>query len=231
MSGIIISGLVMGYNAIRSDANQKVEAIPYEHSVRTTDAETDQEGYSDTISDYKLLLQNTEEEIRSLDFLTDQEKEQLIQAEKEAEPHYKKVQELGGKMDRIRQAIEDKNIQTLEEYEKLIAQTDTLWSKIMEKETQEAIHETDSRELIKRSSELSKEEKEQLLQTEDRLDELNLIIEKMYDEIDRATENLNKQLTEEYEKIDRIMQKNSSIQEKINQNMQIPNLGEDVILY
>ncbi|MDO5062482.1 MAG: hypothetical protein Q4D77_04840 [Peptostreptococcaceae bacterium] len=231
MTGLVVSGMVMGYSMIKSDASQKVEAIPYEDQIQTTDIKSGYITPIGRIADGSIRLPLTEDEIRSFDFLTAKEKEQLIQAEKKAAPHYKKIREIDEKIEQISQKIEDKYIKTMEEYEKLMSENDDLWIKISNKETQEAINDVDNRTLIKRATDLTEQEKQKLLKVEDRLDELNAELDKMYDEIDQATKDLNKQLDGYYAKVDEIMKKNNAIWEKLHKSAEPSSLGKDVILY
>lgn len=236
MTGLLVSGSWIGYTMVKSDATKNdttknVEVTPHYGEVQTTDAKNGRIAPIGRIFDNMLGMPRSEEEIRSLDFLTAKEKEALIKAENEAKPHYQRIDELDQKIDQISRKIEDRYQEVLNERQKLMGESDGLWIKILENRSQEEIDRLSNRELIKSSKHLTESEKQQLLKTEDRLDELDQKIDKMYQEIEQATTELNKKRDSYFDKIDQIMKKNQMIWDKIQEHIFMPDLGKDVILY
>lgn len=206
MAGVVVSGLVFG-GYMLSKKEGYVESVPYRMTkgVNYMSSSVDQE---------MLQMPSLEEEVLSFDFLTEEERQQLISDEKATIPHYEKIRELSKEVDQITEKIENKNASLLQEYDDLLLKNDELWKKLIQGKNIEDFGEDTNREIIKKST-LSEEEKKQLLENEDRFDQMDIEVNKMYDEIEKETSELNQQIENEYEKIDQILQRSDAIWEKV----------------
>ncbi|MDO4719321.1 MAG: hypothetical protein Q4A78_01535 [Peptostreptococcaceae bacterium] len=160
-----------------------------------------------------------EEYLEELDFLTEAEKKQLIEDEKEAGPFLDKAEELMREAGEKREKILSEN-PAVKEYNDLMMKNQDLWSKIWENETQEQTDMKDIREYIQASPALTEDEKKILLEAEDRLDALESEMKKANEEADKATEDLVTEARKYYEQADAVHEKSREIWDKIHGNEQ-----------
>lgn len=227
MTGILVSGLIFGGASIEGNAENSKSASEIE---LTTYGE---KNMNSIILDDMMQLPDIEEELKEYNFLTDEEKALIIQSEKEALPHYEKADKIVEEIERISEEISKRYDGTNSEYEKIFVETQNLWDKMMESwsdSSEDVFINLSNRELINRSNTITDEEKAQLLQAEDRLDELNEEFNKMYDEIDAATADLQEEVEKCYEKADEVLKKTEPVWEKIYEHIR-GSEPVDVILY
>ncbi|MDO4720031.1 MAG: hypothetical protein Q4A78_05160 [Peptostreptococcaceae bacterium] len=179
-----------------------------------------------------LKTPSIEEFIEDWDFLTEREKSRLLLDEKQAAPLYEKAEKIYKKIDEISEKIFAKHQKLFQQYDELLNRNQELWKKMVKNETVEQQKTEDSRSYIKASKVLTEKEKKKLLEVEDQLEALNKKIDKVYDEIDKATAKLAAE-AEEYEKqAEAIHEKSKSIWDKIyGQPQTEPLAPKDIITY
>lgn len=160
-----------------------------------------------------------EEYLEELDFLTEAEKKQLVEDEKEARPLLDKAEKLMKEAEEKREKILSGN-PIVKEYNDLMMQNQDLWVKMGENETEEQAGMEDSRAYIKASTVLTEEERKKLLEIEDRLDALESEMKKANEEADKATEDLVTEARKYYEQADAVHEKSREIWDKIHGNEQ-----------
>lgn len=165
-------------------------------------------------------------------FLTESEKNQLLQDEKQAAPLYEKAGKIYEKIDEISEKIFAKHQELFDRYDELLNRNQELWQKMVKNETAEQENTEDSRSYIKASKVITEEEKKILLEVEDQIDALNEKIDAIYEEIDKATAELAAE-AEEYEKqAEAIHEKSRNIWDKIyGQPQTEPLAPKDIITY
>lgn len=157
-----------------------------------------------------------EEYLAELDFLTEEEKQQLIEDEKEAKPFLDKAEELMREAGEKREKILSEN-PAVKEYNDLMMKNQDLWNKVWDNETEEQASMKDIRDYIKASPALTEDEKKTLIEAEDRLDALESDMEKANEEADKATEDLVAEAEKYYEHVNAIHEKSREIWDKIQE--------------
>ncbi|MDO5096650.1 MAG: hypothetical protein Q4D65_08820 [Peptostreptococcaceae bacterium] len=226
MAGILASGLAFGGAVIQGNAENSKSASEIEITAYNEDVDN-------MILDDMIAFPDIEEEIKGYDFLTEDEKALIIQSEKEALPHYEEAEKIFQEIEKISEPIARKYDKATAEYDRIALETQKLWDKMFEfwsNSSYEVFDNLSNRELINRSNTITEEEKAQLLQAEDRLDELNEELNKMYDEIDAATADLQAELEKCYEKADAALSKADAVWDKIYDHIGAT-MPADAILY
>lgn len=236
-AGVIVAIVAIGSSFMKgnqnsNDALEDWQITPYYRSGVGWYATTGEANPDIHIDRNMLLAPTIEEFVHEMDFLSEEEKQQLIQDDREAAIHYQEADKLSEQANAIADSIYEKHEDTFQKQQDLMNEHEDLWLKLSESATEEQLRIEDNREFIRSSKALTEEEKQTLLQQEDRLDEIDKEIEKIHDEIEQATMDLTKQIDECYQKADAIHAKSQSIWNKIyeQENISFPS-DDNILLY
>ncbi len=155
------------------------------------------------------------------DFLTDADKQQLVASEKKLEPEFRKLDDIDKQISTIFDSIMDKDSHLMDEYDRLLASNQDLWDKLEENITDEQAELMDTIAFINASNALTPQEKEILVKEQKKLDEIDTLLDERWLEAEKATEQLCKQADEIYERIEKEVEANRSIWDKIDMNTKV----------
>ncbi|MGV2804754.1 hypothetical protein GNF85_13940 [Clostridium perfringens] len=156
--------------------------------------------------------------LNEMKFLSNDEKQKLIDADNESKPYYDKVNDIENEIEKISNKILNGSDNIYDRYDEILKSHEGLWEKLYSNITDEQTKINSDKELIKASKILTEEEKNILIDDQIKLDEIYKKLDERNNEVNTATESLNKQLDEIYSKIDDINKKNNSIWEKVDYN-------------
>lgn len=149
--------------------------------------------------------------------LSQQEKDKLLQDEKNLEVHYQQLHLLVQEAVAIEEKILSENQAIIAEYEQLYQQNHDLWDKLNDSLTGEQTFMADQRQLINNSSVLTQEEKQILLQTQDKLDAVGKKIDVVQQQITEATKTYTQKQEEVFQKIDEVNLANFELWKKLDE--------------
>lgn len=230
VTGVLVSGFVIvaillfnGYAfKTQTKPEVKVETVPSEERLYQNVGIDDKE---------MLALPDIMDFIGDLDYLTEEEKMQLINDEKAAAPIYQKIELMETEIEKRSEEVLKAHASVLEEYNKLLTENQDLWEKMTESETKEQETATNNRDYINASAVLTEEEKQLLLQQEDKIESMDTKLDAIYAEVDEATKDLSQGVEDLYAEIDMIHSKSRSIWDKIYDNEARSDKMQDAVPY
>lgn len=157
-----------------------------------------------------------QEYLDELDFLSEKEKLQLLDDEKEATLLYDKIAKLTQESKEIGEEIFKKHDDLLQEYDALLLQNQGLWQKLAQNATNEELALPTNEQYIRSSKVLSDEEKELLVNQDQSMTTLQNKLDAVYDEIEKATASQNLEIDKYYQQIDAIHNRSKAIWDKIH---------------
>lgn len=202
LAGVLVASSVMpvfGANAAElSKANSKMEVAVNESNID------------------KDMLMSMETYIKSLTFLSEKEKQQLLQTEKQLEPKLKALDEINEKLDeKINQAF--KAIKLYEKYEALETKNEAIWEKLY-KQVGKNEFGMDETALIKSSKALTNQEKNTLLKELEALKKLDKVADAKEKEVLAKEKNLVAQAKKLEQEIEAMNAKNQAIWDKVTKD-------------
>ena len=153
--------------------------------------------------------------ISGMKFLTDDEKESISKDKKQLLTRYQKIDEIKAKITKVSDKIMKGSDTLNNKYNTIYALNIDLWTKVDADYRDNRENYLSNEERVKKSTSLSSDEKKKLIEDAVLLDKLEERIQVFYDKADKATEKLRGQIQKEYNSIDRIVEKNDSVWEKI----------------
>lgn len=159
--------------------------------------------------------------VSDMKFLSDDEKAIIAKDQKEIEAHYRKVADIEAKMTKISEKIMQGAKSLNNKYNTIYAMNMELWFKVDSEVIENADSDFSSETKVRRSKTLTADEKKKLMEDAKLLDELEAKIQVFYDKVDKATEKLKKQIDREYISIDKIIEKNKAIWDKIAKKTEV----------
>lgn len=164
----------------------------------------------------KDMLMSMERYIKSLTILTETEKQQLLQTEKQLEPKLKALDEINEKLDeKINQAF--KSINLYEKYEALETKNEAIWQKLY-KQVGRREFGMDETALIKSSKALTKREKNTLLKELAALKKLDELADAKEKEVLAKEKTLVAQAKKLEQEIEAMNAKNEAIWDKVTKD-------------
>ncbi|MDO5096985.1 MAG: hypothetical protein Q4D65_10505 [Peptostreptococcaceae bacterium] len=204
VAGILVAGLAFAGAYLRgSDSQQSGENMSGVKNAST---------FSNQLETQPPSIQ---EYLDELDFLSEKEKQQLLDDEKAAKPFYDKIAKLTEENKKIGEEIFKKHDSLVKEYDALIHQNAELWEKLVKNATNEQLALPTNEEYIRSSEALSEAEKELLIKQDRAITELQKKMDAVYEEIDKATESQNREIDKYYQEIDAIHNKSKAVWDKI----------------
>lgn len=202
LAGVLVASSVMpvfGASAAElSKANSKMEVAVNESNLD------------------KDMLMSMERYIKSLTILTETEKQQLLQTEKQLEPKLKALDEINEKLDeKINQAF--KAINLYEKYEALETKNEAIWQKLY-KQVGRREFGMDETALIKSSKALTKREKNTLLKELEALKKLDKVADAKEQEVLAKEKKLVAQAKKLEQEIEAMNAKNEAIWDKVTKD-------------
>ena len=202
LAGVLVASSVMpvfGANAAElSKANSKMAVAVNESNID------------------KDMLMSMERYIKSLTILTETEKQQLLQTEKQLEPKLKALDEINEKLDeKINQAF--KSINLYEKYEALETKNEAIWQKLY-KQVGRREFGMDETALIKSSKALTKREKNTLLKELAALKKLDELADAKEKEVLAKEKTLVAQAKKLEQEIEAMNAKNEAIWDKVTKD-------------
>lgn len=202
LAGILVASSVMpvfGANAAElTKANSKMEVAVNESNID------------------KDMLMSMETYIKSLTFLSEKEKQQLLQTEKQLEPKLKALDEINEKLDeKINQAF--KAIKLYEKYEALETKNEAIWEKLY-KQVGKNEFGMDETALIKSSKALTNQEKNTLLKELEDLKKLDKVADAKEKEVLAKEKTLVAQAKKLEQEIEAMNAKNQAIWDKVTKD-------------
>lgn len=174
--------------------------------------------YQRMMDDRMIRAESIEEMIREIDLLTQEEKDQLIDDEREVARYYQKVNELTKQFQAIAEKIYQEHDHVFQERDRLMLEQDDLWQKLIDHTDEDTLSVTDNHQLIRSSKVLNEEEKNILLEREDRLKAIDHEITAIYDRIDLETAEMTRQIDDCIKEADAIHARSQHIWDKIHKN-------------
>ena len=153
--------------------------------------------------------------ISDIKFLTDDEKASISKDKKQLLTRYQKIDEIKAKITKVSDKIMKGSDTLNNKYNTIYALNIDLWTKVDADYRDNRENYLSNEERVKKSTSLSSDEKKKLIEDAVLLDKLEERIQVFYDKADKATEKLRGQIQKEYNSIDRIVEKNDSVWEKI----------------
>ena len=153
--------------------------------------------------------------ISGMKFLTDDEKASISKDKKQLLIRYQKIDEIKAKITKVSDKIMKGSDILNNKYNTIYALNIDLWTKVDADYRDNRENYLSNEERVKKSTSLSSDEKKKLIEDAVLLDKLEERIQVFYDKTDKATEKLRGQIQKEYNSIDRIVEKNDSVWEKI----------------
>ena len=202
LAGVLVASSVMpvfGANAAElTKANSKMEVAVNESNID------------------KDMLMSMETYIKSLTFLSEKEKQQLLQTEKQLEPKLKALDEINEKLDeKINQAF--KAIKLYEKYESLETKNEAIWEKLY-KQVGKNEFGMDETALIKSSKALTNQEKNTLLKELEALKKLDKVADAKEKEVLAKEKTLVAQAKKLEQEIEAMNAKNQAIWDKVTKD-------------
>lgn len=202
LAGVLVASSVMpvfGANAAElTKANSKMEVAVNESNID------------------KDMLMSMERYIKSLTFLSEKEKQQLLQTEKQLEPKLKALDEINEKLDeKINQAF--KAIKLYEKYEALETKNEAIWEKLY-KQVGKNEFGMDETALIKSSKALTNQEKNTLLKELEDLKKLDKVADAKEKEVLAKEKTLVAQAKKLEQEIEAMNAKNQAIWDKVTKD-------------
>ena len=202
LAGVLVASSVMpvfGANAAElTKANSKMEVAVNESNID------------------KDMLMSMETYIKSLTFLSEKEKQQLLQTEKQLEPKLKALDEINEKLDeKINQAF--KAIKLYEKYEALETKNEAIWEKLY-KQVGKNEFGMDETALIKSSKALTNQEKNTLLKELEALKKLDKVADAKEKEVLAKEKTLVAQAKKLEQEIEAMNAKNQAIWDKVTKD-------------
>ena len=202
LAGVLVASSVMpvfGANAAElTKANSKMEVAVNESNID------------------KDMLMSMETYIKSLTFLSEKEKQQLLQTEKQLEPKLKALDEINEKLDeKINQAF--KAIKLYEKYEALETKNEAIWEKLY-KQVGKNEFGMDETALIKGSKALTNQEKNTLLKELEDLKKLDKVADAKEKEVLAKEKTLVAQAKKLEQEIEAMNAKNQAIWDKVTKD-------------
>ena len=202
LAGVLVASSVMpvfGANAAElTKANSKMEVAVNESNID------------------KDMLMSMETYIKSLTFLSEKEKQQLLQTEKQLEPKLKALDEINEKLDeKINQAF--KAIKLYEKYEALETKNEAIWEKLY-KQVGKNEFGMDETALIKSSKALTNQEKNTLLKELEALKKLDKVADTKEKEVLAKEKTLVAQAKKLEQEIEAMNAKNQAIWDKVTKD-------------
>ena len=198
LAGVLVASSVMpvfGANAAElTKANSKMEVAVNESNID------------------KDMLMSMETYIKSLTFLSEKEKQQLLQTEKQLEPKLKALEKLDEK---INQAF--KAIKLYEKYEALETKNEAIWEKLY-KQVGKNEFGMDETALIKSSKALTNQEKNTLLKELEALKKLDKVADAKEKEVLAKEKTLVAQAKKLEQEIEAMNAKNQAIWDKVTKD-------------
>ena len=194
-------------------------AEKYTNRVDPVNSVTEYETYE---VDEAVFEETMEDFVKTLDMLTEKEKQMLIQEDKEAQPYYKEIS-------RLSIEIEEKTNKILEKAESyfdqrgeiLLGKNSKIWDKMWDSLSEEQKETDDYEEIIKASKVLSKSEKDLLLKEQKQLDKIDEKIDSYYAKAEKETKKLREELEKNQKELEKIQTKTEKIWEKVYGPQQI----------
>lgn len=211
LAGVLVASSVMpvfGASAAElSKANSKMEVAVNESNLD------------------KDMLMSMERYIKSLTILTETEKQQLLQTEKQLEPKLKALDEINEKLDeKINQAF--KAINLYEKYEALETKNEAIWQKLY-KQVGRREFGMDETALIKSSKALTKREKNTLLKELEALKKLDKVADAKEQEVLAKEKTLVAQAKKLEQEIEAMNAKNEAIWDKVTKDARANDKTDD----
>ena len=202
LAGVLVASSVMpvfGANAAElTKANSKMEVAVNESNID------------------KDMLMSMETYIKSLTFLSEKEKQQLLQTEKQLEPKLKALDEINEKLDeKINQAF--KAIKLYEKYEALETKNEAIWEKLYKQGGKNEFG-MDETALIKSSKALTNQEKNTLLKELEDLKKLDKVADAKEKEVLAKEKTLVAQAKKLEQEIEAMNAKNQAIWDKVTKD-------------
>lgn len=166
--------------------------------------------------------------IQGLSFLTNEEKQQLLETYKQTAPIYDEVDKIYDEISKISDRIIADSDHLYEEIEKIYQNQAALWEKLFENTSEEQALIEDDHEYIRSSGALTKEEKEILLAEQKKLDDIYAKLDKEYDRLEQETASHYDRIDQLSKQIKELDQKDAKIWEKIEEkdNVAVPYFTE-----
>ena len=211
LAGVLVASSVMpvfGASAAElSKANSKMEVAVNESNLD------------------KDMLMSMERYIKSLTILTETEKQQLLQTEKQLEPKLKALDEINEKLDeKINQAF--KAINLYEKYEALETKNEAIWQKLY-KQVGRREFGMDETALIKSSKALTNREKNTLLKELEALKKLDKVADAKEQEVLAKEKTLVAQAKKLEQEIEAMNAKNEAIWDKVTKDARANDKTDD----
>lgn len=153
--------------------------------------------------------------------LTAEEKAQLKRTERAKAPLYDQIDRLEAEVERISKRILGKYVNGEEQVNRLYGRNKSLWEKL-ERGMKDDDWDLSKEDRIRVSDVLTSVEKEKLLRDMIEINALEALLDKKYDEIDRATADLEEELEELYDEVWELERQDQAIWERIYGEMTIP---------
>lgn len=205
LAGLIMSSMASGSLFTNSYASPAISADA-NRSITITDPSV----LSDSL--------NLKKYIRTLHFLTENEKQQLLQTEEQTKPLYDQIDEIYDQIEKISDRILADSEHWYEEADKIHENQAALWKKLFENVTEKQNQIQDNKEFIRMSAALTMEEKAILIQEQERLDAVYMKLDQQYDLLEQETKTLYEKIDALYRQIRTMDAKNDMLWEKIYDN-------------
>ncbi len=157
--------------------------------------------------------------ISGIKFLSEEEKSVLSEDKKQLELHYRKIADIKAKIIKISAKIMKGAEGLNNKYNTIYALNMDLWNKVYSEVPDMNDSDFSNENRVKKSKSLTSDEKKKLIEDAKVLDELETKIQVFYDKVNKAEEKLNVQIDKEHALIDKIIDKNKTIWEKIFKKM------------
>lgn len=198
---LLLTGIALGSTILTgimpvNAASQKQESKPSTEYSCCTEI-----GQEENIVDYIKKSKNISEE----------EKQQLIKTEEELAPTWKKIDELEENMNKIYEKIMNP---IYEKYDKIYNSNEKLWDKFYEGLDDENMSEDIIAE-IEKAKNLTDKEKATLKEEQEKLNALDLELDKLNEKAEAETKDISNELDKLYEVVEKANEKNQSILDKL----------------
>lgn len=207
MSALVLAGVLIASSVISVSEIKAAE----ENQVTPKTAVA-----SNEMTIHQAMLMNMETYINSLTILTEQEKQQLIQTEREVEPKLQALDAVNEKIDdKLNQAF--RAIKLYERYEALETKHEAIWEKLYQNISEKDLS-LDEVTRIKRSKGLNQKEKNILLKELKALKKLDKIAEAKEKEVLAKEKKLVAQAKKIEQEIEAMHAKNQAIWDKVTED-------------
>lgn len=156
--------------------------------------------------------------IQSLDFLSDDEKQQLLRTYEKTKPLYEKIDGIDNHIFEISDRILANSDHIYKEIDGIYENHSALWDRLFDSLTEEQEAATNDKERIKASAVLNAEEKAILLSEQERLDTAYSKLNRAFEQLEQETSPFYAEIDALYRQIDALDQADKTLWKKINLN-------------